>query len=167
MTGGRIETGRRLVVHREPVLPEWIDYNGHMNVAYYVLACDHAVDAMFDFVGFDEAYRRRHGVSTFALETHVTYVRELRAGDPMRFELQVLDLDEKRLHHIYCLHHDEENWLAATAEWISLHVDMSRRRAAPFRPDVYERFQALHEAHRDIAPPPQTGHVIGIPRKRG
>ncbi len=74
-----------LELHHETVRPEWIDYNGHMNVAYYVLAFDLATDSFFDFLGLDEAYRETSGNSTFAVEAHITYQRELAEGDPLRF----------------------------------------------------------------------------------
>jgi acyl-CoA thioester hydrolase len=161
----KLEPGKRLVVHREAVRPEWIDYNGHMNVAYYVLALDHAVDEFFDFVGLSPEYRAANQVSTFALEAHITYLRELKEGDPMRFEIQLLDIDAKRFHYINCLYHDTDGYLAATGEWISMHMDMRARRPAPFLPDVMEKFEAVMAAHQDIARPVQVGHVIGIPRK--
>ena len=87
-----------LELHREVVLPEWIDYNGHMNVAYHVLAFDHACDAFLDYVGLDETYRTRTGGTTFAAECHITYLRELDAGAPLRFATQLFDYDEKRFH---------------------------------------------------------------------
>ena len=66
-----------LDLHREPVRPEWIDYNGHMNVAYYLLAFDHACDAFLDYMGMDDASRARTGGTTFTVEAHVTYQREV------------------------------------------------------------------------------------------
>ena len=153
-----------LVIHRETVPPEWIDYNGHMNVAYYVLAFDHATDSLFDHIGLDEAYRARHKVSSFAMENHITYLRELHEGDPLRFEIQLLDLDEKRFHYINCMYHDTENFLAATAEWLSIHVDMEQRRATPMGEPMFGRMKAILEAHKDLPRPPQVGRVIGIRR---
>src|SRR5512147_3221105 len=94
-----------LDLHREPVRPEWIDYNGHMNVAYYVLAFDHATDTFFDFLGLDEAYRTRTGASLFALESHIVYKAELKEGEPLRVTTQLLDCDDKRLHFFHAMYH--------------------------------------------------------------
>jgi acyl-CoA thioester hydrolase len=159
--------GRPLVVHREPVRAEWIDYNGHMNVAYYVLAFDHAADALFEILGLDAAYRAKSGFSTFALECHVVYKREVAAGDPLRFEVQMLDFDGQFFHYIAKMYHDRENWLAATCEWISCSVDLATRRPAPMQPEIAARFQALHDAQRAMPRPPEAGRVIGIKRKAG
>jgi acyl-CoA thioester hydrolase len=159
--------GQPLVVLREAVRPEWIDYNGHMNVAYYVLAFDHAADALFDAIGMDAAYRERTGFSTFALECHVVYKREVAAGDPLRFEVQMLDFDGRFFHYIAKMYHDRENWLAAACEWISCGVDMKTRKPAPLPPEIANVFQALHDSHRSLPRPPESGRVIGIKRKAG
>ena len=85
--------GAPLDVHRATVLPEWIDWNGHMNVAYYVLVFDHATDAFLDYLGMGQAYRDEQNCSAFVVETHVNYQRELVAGDPMRITTQLLGFD--------------------------------------------------------------------------
>ena len=153
--------------HRETVRSEWIDYNGHMNVAYYVLVFDHAVDVMFDLLGLGVAYREETDQSTFALEGHVNYLREVAEGDPLRVTTQLLDFDEKRLHYIHQMYHETEGWLAATSEWMSLHVDMKAKRAAPFPDEIHARIASLMDAHRDLPPPDQVGRRIGIRRKTG
>src|SRR3546814_11135356 len=73
--------------HRAVVLPEWIDYNGHMNVDYYLLAFDQATDLFFDHLGLGAAHRAATGGSTFAGDIHLTYRRELREGDPLRVKI--------------------------------------------------------------------------------
>ena len=78
----------------------WLDDNGHMNVAYYVLAFDHACDDFLDTIGMTDAYRARSGGTTFAAELHITYQREVVAGDPLRFTSQLLGCEEKRIHFI-------------------------------------------------------------------
>jgi acyl-CoA thioester hydrolase len=155
-----------LIIYRETVRPEWIDYNDHMNVAYYVLAFDWAVDAFFDYIGLDEAYRKRHGATTFAAECHVTYRREVRAGDPLRFTARLIDYDAKRLRYLMEMYHDREGYLAATCEWLSLHVDLASRRVAPMAAELAERLAALHAAQRHQPPPPEAGRAIGDPPVR-
>lgn len=157
--------GQPLVVLREPVKPEWIDYNGHMNVAFYVLAFDHAADALFDAIGLDASYRTRANFSTFALECHVVYKREVASGDPLRFEVQMLDFDGRFFHYMCRMFHDRENFLAATCEWISCGVDMAARRPAAMPAEIAQRFQALWDAQRGMPRPPEAGRVIGIKRK--
>ena len=157
--------GERLLVHQSVVLPEWIDYNGHVNVAFYVLAFDQALDAFFDMIEFTPEYRKKYNVSTFALETHLCYLQEVHLGGPLRFEVQLLDLDAKRFHYLNYMFHNETGVLCATAEWISAHIDMSTRRMTPFRPDIMGRFEALWTAHKDMPRPVHAGRTIGIRRK--
>ena len=153
-----------LALHREAVRPEWIDYNGHMNVAYYVLAFDHATDAFFDYLGLDDAYREETGGSTFAAETHVTYQREVREGDPLRFTTQLLDYDSKRLHFMHQMYHAEEGFLAATSEWLGLHVDLSVRRVSAMPPRILKTVAAVAAAHSRLPVPPEAGRVISVPK---
>jgi acyl-CoA thioester hydrolase len=153
------------VVHYETVRPDWVDYNNHMNVAYYVLAFDHATDALFDLLGLDAVYRTRTGFSTFALECHVVYKREVTAGDRLRFEAQMLDFDGRFFHYISKMYHADANFLAASCEWLSCGVALATRRPAPLPADVAARFRAMFEAHRGLPRPPEAGRVMGIKRK--
>ena len=72
------------------VLQDWIDVNAHMNVAFYVLAFDWGVDALWQTFGIDEAYIRGYRASTFAVEAHVTYQQEMNVDDPYVITTQVL-----------------------------------------------------------------------------
>lgn len=153
-----------LALHRERVQPEWIDYNGHMNLAYYMLAFDHATDAFFDYIGLGEAYLKARNASTFTLEGHITYDRELMDGSPMRFETQLLAHDAKRLHYIHFMYHADEGYLASTNELISLHVDMTERRSAPMPDSVIARLDAVAATHDKLPHPEQAGRVISIVR---
>jgi acyl-CoA thioester hydrolase len=147
------------------VLPEWIDYNGHMNVAYYVLAFDKATDRLFDLLDLGADYAKRTSNSSFVLETHVTYAQEVHEGDPLRFTAQLLDYDAKRLHYFLQMFHAEEGYLSATSEQIALHVSLDTRRTAPIPPDQLARLSAVMAAHQGLAKPRQAGSVIGIRRK--
>lgn len=154
-----------LVCPTRPVEAAWIDYNGHMNMAYYSLAFDHALDHAYDLLGIGEAYVRETNCSHFTLEAHVSYLREVKLGDPLRITWQLLDFDAKRLHFFEEMHHAEEGWLAATSEQLSIHVDLSERRSAPFPAALQDRFRAVLDRHGRLPRPPQAGHVIGIPRR--
>jgi len=153
-----------LALHTETVRPEWIDYNGHMNLAYYMLAFDHATDAFFDHVGLGPAYLARAGASTFTLEAHITYEREMMAGAPMRFTTRLLGHDTKRLHYMHFMYHGAEGWLAATNELVSLHVDMTARRSAPMPDSVRHRLDAIAAGHDRLERPAQAGRVISLER---
>ena len=157
-----------LKLHQETVLPEWIDYNSHMNVAYYVLAFDHATDAMLDFLGMDSGYREQTGHSVFVMETHVNYEQELMKGDLIRCTTQILGFDHKRIHyfhHMYADDHAGKEFLAATSELILIHVDLSQRRSAPMPASVLGKLDAVMAEHKQLPRPPQAGRVIGIRSK--
>jgi len=154
-----------LQVHESKVLPEWIDYNGHMNVAYYVLAFDHATDSFFNYLGIGEEYKNKCNFSTFTLEGHITYDREVLQGDPLSFKTYLLDYDEKRLHYFHEMYHANQGYLASTNELITIHIDMSVRRSAPFAPELLTKLEEVMEAHRHLPRPEKVGRTIGIRRK--
>jgi acyl-CoA thioester hydrolase len=161
MTRTAPEVSPTLAPFEATVRPEWVDYNGHMNVAYYVLAFDRATDVLLDALGLGESYRRAHDGSVFVVESHVTYRRELRAGDAMRIETLVLDHDDKRLHGFARMFRAADGELAATYEFLGLHVDMAVRRAAPFPAAARERIHGLAERHAKIPRPAEAGRGIG------
>ncbi len=144
---------------------DWIDYNGHLNMAFYNVLFDRCIDSAFELVGLGSDYLAEKGASYFTLEAHVTYLRELAENAPVRATLQLLDFDSKRLHCFQELYHGEENFLSATSETMSLHVDMTEKKSMPFPPDIMSRIEAMFAVHKSIGRKPQVGHVIGIPRK--
>jgi len=152
--------------YRAAVAPEWIDYNGHMNVAYYVLAFDRATDHLFDHLGIGEVYRRASNCSIFALEAHVCYERELRAGADFAITTRLIDADNKRLHIFHCMSDDATSETAATIELMGLHVDLGGPRSAPFPAQAFARIKALLAKHRRLPPPAQLGRRIGMRRPR-
>ncbi len=151
-------------LHAEIVRPEWIDYNGHMNVAYYLLAFDHATDAVLDHFGIGKEYAESQGRSMFVVEAHLTYAREVTQGDGLRFSSTVLAADTKRLHLFHEMRHEGEGFLAATAEFLLLHVDLADRRAAPFGDESRARLAAAAEVHAALPRPPQVGRAVGQAR---
>ena len=149
----------------QKVEDQWIDYNGHFNMAYYNVIFDRAGDEAFDLVGLGADYVKRANASFFTLEAHVTYVRELHAHDEVRIATQFLDYDAKRVHYVQQMFHATEGWLACVTENIVMHVDMAAKKSTPFPPEVLEKIKAVCAAHKALPVPPQVGHRIGIPRK--
>ena len=150
------------------VLPQWIDYNGHMNVGYYHVAFDAAAEPFFDWLGFTQDFRKRNGSTTFALESHLSFAREVRAGDPLRFEARLIDFDYKRVHFYQEMFHGTEGWMAATCESLSTHVDVAQRRTAPMPEELTRRLARILQAHAVLPRPWQVGHVISArPAARG
>lgn len=148
------------------VEPQWIDYNGHLNMAYYNVMFDRAVDEVFEVLGIGPSYLKQQNHSTFTAEAHVRYIREIHEGDPVRVTIQLLDYDEKRIHYFERLVHAEEGWLSATSENMSLHVDMAAKKVAPFPADVIQRLEAMKTAHAALPAPEGIGRRIAMPAKR-
>ena len=151
-----------IIVTGPTVLPEWIDYNGHMNVAYYLLAFDRATDVLYQRLGLGVEYMKRTNHSTFTLECHIIYLRELTQGDPMRFAIQMLDFDRKRLHFFSRMTHGDEGYAAATMEWLSIHVDLETRRSTEMSPHLVSELSAVMTAHATLARTPEIGRIMGI-----
>lgn len=151
-----------LELHRETVHADWIDYNGHMNVAYYLLVFDHATDALLDRIGLGADYARIEGRSVFVLEAHLTYERELTAGDPVRISTRVLAADGKRFQVFHEMFHADEGFLAATNELMLMHVDLAERRSVPLPEPVARRLADLVDRHAVLPRPRQVGRVIGM-----
>jgi acyl-CoA thioester hydrolase len=145
--------------------PQWIDYNGHLNMAYYNVLFDRAIDELWLELGIGPTYmKERHG-STFTAECHVRYLREIHQDDPVRVAILLVAADEKRLHTFEELRHASEGWLSATSENITLHVDIIARKTAPFPPDIRARIEAVADAHRSVPRPDGIGRAIAMPRK--
>ncbi len=148
--------------YRDVVRQKWIDNNRHMNMGYYVVVFDLATDEFLRWVGLGAAHRREQRVTTFCLEAHVTYHREVVAGDPLRFTTQLLAHDAKRIHYVHAMYHATQGYLAATNELMSLHVSEATRRGAPMAPEVLERMAAIQKAHAALPRLPQVGRTIGL-----
>ena len=151
-----------LALYEASVKSEWLDWNDHMNVAYYVLAFDQATDELLRFVGVAEDYIKSCRRTMFALECHVTYRRELRGGDPIRVTTQLLGYDAKKMHFAHHMYHRDEGYLAAASEWMSIHVDLETRRSVEFPDDVAQRLGEIRAAHAALPVPPEVDRVMSL-----
>ncbi len=147
------------------VEPEWTDYNGHLNMAYYNVLFDRCVDEAFITLGLGPDYVRAHNASFFTLETHVSYLGEIRAGDRVRASFHLLDHGGNRAHFVQELRRMDDDLLSAVSEGIVLHVDMAERRASPFPAAIRARLARMKDRHAPLPVPEQVGHVIGISRR--
>lgn len=143
--------------------PDWIDYNGHLNMAFYNVLMDRGTDAALETLGMGLDYVQARRLTIYTAEVHVCYLRELYLGDRVTAMFQLLDCDNKRLHSFQELRH-ADGWLAATSENLMLHVDMDGPRVVPFPPEILSRLQSLQAAHADLAKPERAGRAIGIRR---
>ena len=143
------------------VAVDWIDVNGHMNVASYLQAFDDAVVRLRQHLGVTEKYVR-DGRSTFAVECHMTYQQELKLGDPYFITAQLLAYDSTGLHQFNRMYHADEHFLAATAESMTLHVDLGNRRVVPWPDEILENISDLSVEQSDLPYPVEAGRRIRI-----
>jgi acyl-CoA thioester hydrolase len=145
--------------------PQWIDYNGHLNMAYYNVMFDRAIDELWLQLGIGPAYLKQRNGSTFTAECHVRYLREIHLGDPVQISILLVAADEKRIHTFEELRHATEGWLSATSENMTIHMDMTARKTAPFPADIRSRIQTVVEAHKSAVRPDGLGRKIAMPPK--
>jgi acyl-CoA thioester hydrolase len=142
------------------VLPEWVDYNGHLSEAYYVLVFGHATDAVMDHVGLGPAYREANAASLFTVEAHVRYLDQVPGGVGLEVRSAVIGGTGKllRLWHEMWV----EDRLRATEEVLGVHVDTGTGRSTPFPEDVQQRVAAVL-----TEPGPDAGRSIRVVRPPG
>jgi acyl-CoA thioester hydrolase len=145
--------------------PAWIDYNGHLNMAYYNVMFDRAIDELWLQLGIGPGYMKERQGSTFTAECHVRYLREIHLGDPVQVSILLVAADEKRLHTFEELRHAGEGWLSATSENMTVHIDMAARKTAPFPSDIRARIEALANAHAVVARPEGIGRKVAMPQR--
>lgn len=150
----------------QQVEPEWIDYNGHLNMAYYNVLFDRAVDEVYELIGVGSGYLSTHRCSLFTAEVHVRYLRELHAGDPVRVTLQLIAYDAKRLHYFEQLFHAVDGWISATSENMALHVDLETKKTAPFTDATLSTLSRMLAAHAPLPLPGGLGRRIEMPKAR-
>jgi acyl-CoA thioester hydrolase len=143
---------------------DWIDYNGHLNMAYYNVLFDRGSDVALNAMGIGADYAKERQLTIYTAEIHVCYVQELHLEHQVRVSFQLLDHDEKRLRAYQEIRH-VDGWLAATSETLLLHIDMTGPKVAPFPADVYSKIEAISAAHASLAVPERAGRSIGIRRK--
>lgn len=152
-------------VFRGTVPNAWTDWNGHMNVGYYVVAFDHATGEIFNNLGLPYAYTSNRIGMYFVLEAHVNYLSEMKEGDRFRVASQILDHDHKRVHLVHTMFAEDDGRLVATNELMLMHIDYAARRSAPWPEWAAERIAAMAAVHAVLPRPDQVGNVIGIGRK--
>ncbi|MBC7800066.1 MAG: thioesterase family protein, partial [Gemmatimonadaceae bacterium] len=149
--------------YRSVVRPDWIDENGHMNLAHYVTVLDGATDLLWAAIGLGETYRSGTGHGTFAAETHIIYRSELLLGQATQVITQVLGADAKRIHLAHTLMRTDDAMVAAQQEIMLLHVSLDTRRVVPFLPGIAERIAAAAQLHAGLPRPEWVGRRVAMP----
>jgi acyl-CoA thioester hydrolase len=143
------------------VLPEHLDYNGHMNVVHYRAAFDAGTDGLFAHLGLGpDDYNARTGATLMVVEEHTRYHAELAEGERYRVLARMLGHSDKKLHYLLLMENLDRGVLAATHEELSLHVDLGRRKASPLPAWVRAAVETLEASQAHLPPPPDVGRVI-------
>ena len=152
-----------VVSYAATVKRDWLDYNDHMNVAYYVMAFDLAIDAFKEVIGISRQYIERERRSTVALESHITYQQEASLGDELRIDTRVIDFDGKRAHLCQEMYHGDQ--LLASQETLSISFDTTARKSCRFDEAIAQRYEGMVAAQHKLPVPDWLGRSVGIRRK--
>ena len=152
-----------VVSYAATVKPDWLDYNDHMNVAYYVMAFDLAIDAFKEVIGISREYIEHKRRSTVALESHITYQQEASLGDELRIDTRVIDFDGKRVHVYQEMYRGDQ--LLASQETLSISFDTAARKSCMFDAAITQGYERMVAAQRELPLPEWLGRSVGIRRK--
>ena len=149
----------------QTVEKNWIDYNGHMNVAYYTWAFDVALDEMlYNYLGMDQAYMDKHKIGPFALQSQFLYMAELLEGEQFYTKVRILDYDKKRIHLYSEIIREKDEVLSATWEGMSINVNHVTRKSEPYPKDIYQKIMEFHKITQDDPLPEYVGAPISMRR---
>ena len=148
--------------HRERVRPDWVDTAGELAPAYAVVIFDHAIDRLYDGIGLGDDYRQATDFSTFTLETHSLLEQPVPAEEEVLVRSHILAVDGKRMHIAQEMFRPGETRRVALMEQLSIHIDLSIRRSAPFPPERLARVRAAMDAQREWPGPLGTGQRITL-----
>lgn len=155
----------RLIVYRDWVQPDWIDYNGHLNDAYYVVAFSRGLDGFMEAIGLGAAFREQHQVSMFTLQCMTHYFKEIDEGEAFTITCQLIDHDHSKVHLYLQMWHNETGEEHAAFEALMLHMDMNQRRSAPWLPETEAKVAEQFAQDKKLPHPDKVGAAIGIRRK--
>lgn len=151
-----------LITYRTQVQQDWVDYNGHLRDAYYLLIFSYATDALMERIGLDADARGQSGHSLFTLEAHINYLHEVKLDTDVWVQTQIIGFDKKRLHLYHSLHREGFDQALAASEQMLLHVDLAGPKSAPFSSRSVELLALLQRGQHDLLNPTLVGQVIRL-----
>ncbi|WP_434594863.1 thioesterase family protein [Pseudomonas sp. R4-83] len=155
-----------LTTYQTRIIPDWVDYNGHLRDAFYLLIFSYATDALMDRLGMDSNNREASGHSLFTLELHLNYLHEVKLDTEVEVRTQIIGHDNKRLYLYHSLHKVGDAQELAGNEQMLLHVDLAGPRSAPFSAETLSHLQSIAAEQRDLPAPAYIGRVIALPPAR-
>ena len=155
-----------LTTYQTTIIPDWVDYNGHLRDAFYLLIFSYATDALMDRLGLDSDNREASGHSLFTLELHLNYLHEVKLGAEVEVHTQLIAHDAKRLHLYHSLHLTGDDKELSGNEQMLLHVDLAGPHSTPFSETTLARLKAIVTEQADLPAPQYIGRVIALPTKK-
>lgn len=153
-------TADTALIYRTRVIPEWVDYNGHVRDAYYTLIFSYAVDEVMEAIGVDEAYRQQTQGTLYSLDLRIHYLEELLEGTDIEVESRLVAADPKRILVWQALWSENRTRLHAVEETLMLHVSQAgaEPRVTPFPEALQAQVQHTFLQHQTLPDPP---HRVG------
>ena len=136
-------------ISEQTIIKEWIDYNNHMNMAYYVLVFDEVWEIILQKFKMGENSAKTSNMSTMVVETHTTYNNEVKLGDEVEINLTFFDHDKKRLHFKMEMIEKSSKKLSATLEMLSLYIDLKQRKVAEFEQEKIDIMDEFIETNKE------------------
>ena len=151
-----------LITYRTQVQQDWVDYNGHLRDAYYLLIFSYATDALMERIGLDADARGQSGHSLFTLEAHINYLHEVKLDTDVWVQTQIIGFDNKRLHLYHSLHREGFDQALAASEQMLLHVDLAGPKSAPFGSRSIELLEDLQRGQQDLPAGEYVGRTLRL-----
>lgn len=156
-----------LTTYKTPVLKDWVDYNGHLRDAFYLLISSYATDAFMDLIGLDSSNREASGHSLFTLEAHINYLHEVKLDEQVEVRTQIVAHDKKRVHIYHTLHRGGTEEALAASEQMLLHVNLAGgAKSAPFNESSLGKLAEILKMQADQPTPVYVRRMIGLPPAR-
>ncbi|MGE0230175.1 MAG: acyl-CoA thioesterase [Flavobacteriaceae bacterium] len=147
------------------IAEDWIDYNGHLNTAWYHRLLDQGADEILEEIDLGPREIAERNKTIFTVEFHIHHQREVFVGSEVYSTLRIIDFDDKRMHYVQELRHADEDWVSAVGQTLVLHIDLARRKVEPWPDDIREKIVAMHARHAKLPPHPLVGAVLSVHKK--
>ena len=137
-----------LLLSTTKIINNWTDYNGHMNLAFYILVFDKGAEEILSKFKMGEQSAKTTKKSTMAVESHTTYNNEVKENEEVDVYLSYFNHDKKRLHYKLEMYEKSKNILSATTEVLSLYIDLNIRKVAEFENEKLEIMDQFIEENK-------------------
>ena len=152
-----------IILSEKRVLKDWIDYNGHMNVAFYTLAFDNSLDEFLEnTLGIGETHASHNQQGPFVLQAHYHYLKEMSLDEKFNVRLLVVDCDEKRMHLCLDIFSVKQKKIIAVSETVLINVNLAIRKTEKYPTWALKRLEDLKNTHAHSNFPSVLGKPIGL-----